>query len=441
MKNISKLINKIYVYMLSNIRKINFFSQWEKKIIFHKMQKVHQHLLQQIKGKEKIKVVFLAIHKSVWKVDPVFQKMLNDPFFEPIILVCPYILHGEERMLEDMEQAYSYFIDKGYPVRKSLKEDGSWYKLDEIKPDIVFFTNPHDLTRKEYYQDAYLNYLSCYVPYHHEVGSHGDISAQYNQLFHNAMWRIFSTQHDSYLCSKSTAASKGKNVCVTGFPAMEKLTQLKAANKENKVWKNNDNRKRIIWAPHHTIVEEWGHSNFLEYADFIVELAQAHKNNIVWAFKPHPILKSKLYIHPSWGRKKTEEYYKFWKEQNFTQLETGQYEGLFLESDAMIHDCGSFLAEYLYTEKPVLYLLNKNNHEHFFNSFGKKALSSCRIGRNKNDIEEFVKYIVSENGISILDTHDEFLNKEIMPYFKNGLPSELIIKYIKSGMKQLIIER
>lgn len=44
------------------------------KYIFYKMEKKHKKLLQQIKGKEKIKVVFLAIHKSVWKVDPVFQK-------------------------------------------------------------------------------------------------------------------------------------------------------------------------------------------------------------------------------------------------------------------------------------------------------------------------------------------------------------------------------
>src|SRR5690554_6749279 len=166
------------------------YDRWYKKRLFKLMQIKHSELLKEVKGKDKIKVVFLAIHKSVWKVDTVFQKMLKDPFFEPEILVCPYTPYGEERMLEDLKQTYSYFIDKGYPVRKSLKEDGSWYKLDEIKPDIVFFTNPHDLTRKEYYEDAYFNYLSCYVPYHHEVVTNVE---QYNQGFHVAQWRIFAS--------------------------------------------------------------------------------------------------------------------------------------------------------------------------------------------------------------------------------------------------------
>ena len=101
------------------------YDTWQKKRLFKRMQLKHTKLLQQIRGKEKIKVVFLAIHKSVWKVDPVFKKMLKDPFFEPQILVCPYLHYGEERMLEDMEETYNYFIEKGYPVQKSLNNDGT----------------------------------------------------------------------------------------------------------------------------------------------------------------------------------------------------------------------------------------------------------------------------------------------------------------------------
>lgn len=86
--------------------------QWQKKRLFLHMQKKHQILLSQIKGKERIRVVFLTIHKSVWKLDLVFQKMLEDPFFEPIILVCPYTVYGEERMWEDMQECLTYFREK-----------------------------------------------------------------------------------------------------------------------------------------------------------------------------------------------------------------------------------------------------------------------------------------------------------------------------------------
>ena len=69
--------------------------QWQKRRLILQMERKHKELLERIKGRPKIRVVFLAIHKSVWKVDTLFQKMLADPFFEPIILICPYTGQGE----------------------------------------------------------------------------------------------------------------------------------------------------------------------------------------------------------------------------------------------------------------------------------------------------------------------------------------------------------
>ena len=173
--------------------------QWEKRRLFLHMQEKHKKLLTQIKDKKRIRVVFLAIHESVWKVDPVFQKMLADPFFEPIILVFPYTAYGDERMLEDMRKCLAYFNEKGYPTYSSYNEAKQrWTKLDELTPDIVFFTNPHNLTRKEYYEDAYLNYLSCYVPYFILTTTHDGDQGIYNQFSHNSMWKIFMPHQFCY---------------------------------------------------------------------------------------------------------------------------------------------------------------------------------------------------------------------------------------------------
>jgi hypothetical protein len=109
-----------------------------------------------------------------------------------LILVCPYTAYGEERMWEDMKDTYEYFEDKGYPLLSSYnKDEDRWISLEEIKPDIVFFTNPHDLTRKEYYEDAYMNYLSCYVPYFFLTTTHDDDQSIYNQVFHNVLLEKF----------------------------------------------------------------------------------------------------------------------------------------------------------------------------------------------------------------------------------------------------------
>ena len=409
----------------------------KKRKLFLHMQKKHQELLQQIKGKETIKVVFLAIHKSVWKVDPVFQKMLTDPFFEPVILVCPYTVYGEERMWQDMQECYEYFKEKGYPLLSSYnKEEQCWITLEEIQPDIVFFTNPHDLTRKEYYEDAYLNYLSCYVPYHHEVGSYGNNIDQYDQYFHNAMMIIFSSHNASYKLFKKTAQSKAANVIVTGYPAMEELLDLKEKKVVSEVWKNNDTRQKVIWAPHHTIDDPvLPYSNFLKYADKFKKLALSKAEDITWCFKPHPILKSKLYLHPEWGVKRTDEFYDFWRDNEFSQLSEGPYYNLFAESNFMIHDSGSFLAEYLYLEKPVMYLLHDNNHGNYYSEFGQAALAACEIGYSFDDVIKFVDKQLN-NGCEINSEHRLFVNNNILPYFKLK-PSQHIVDIIKDKVKSV----
>lgn len=391
-----------------------------KRLLFLQMRKKHEQFIQQIKGKEKIKIVFLAIHKSVWKVDPVFKKMLDDPFFEPLILVCPYTIYGEERMKEDMKDTYEYFEDKGYPLLSSYnKDENRWLSLEEIKPDIIFFTNPHNLTRKEYYEDAYINYLSCYVPYAHDVSRYDNFQSQYNQNFHNCVWRIFAPHKEDLEIFKNYSISKDKNVIVTGYPFCEVFINAKI--------KHNKHRKIIIWAPHHTIDDNdvLGYSNFIQYSSLFKEIATNYQNDITLVFKPHPILKSKLYKHENWGIAKTDSYYRFWETQINTSFNDGEYINLFIESDAMIHDSGSFLAEYMYLKKPVLYL---NNREDNLNEFGIKAKNSTTVGKNKADIILFIENVINENASVDID----FYKKSLLPYFQNNLPSVKIVNHLKN---------
>ena len=270
----------------------------------------HQQLLANIKGKEKIKVVFLELFKGMWKLDPVFRRMLDDPYFEPIILVCPCVSYGEDAMWKGMQETYAFFKDKSYPVISAYNEvEKRWTSLKEINPDIIFFSIPHNMTRKEYYEDAYLNYLSCYVPYSHQVSSYHNFVPQYDMLFHNAQWRIFAPHKYSYNISKVISHTKGRNVYITGYPMMEEVFKGKVQNYEYHGWKNKDNRKRIIFAPHHTVdVDYLPYSNFLEYAEKFIKLAEEYKEKVVWSFKPHPELKVKLYKHKDWGKQRTDEY-------------------------------------------------------------------------------------------------------------------------------------
>jgi CDP-glycerol glycerophosphotransferase (TagB/SpsB family) len=154
--------------------------------------------------------------------------------------------------------------------------------------------------------------------------------------------------------------------------------------------------KTIIWAPHHTIESKVGNyfSTFKNYCDFFVNLQTKYMRSIKIIFRPHPALFDKLCQDPEWGKVRAIQYYQFWNENNL--ISSGDYQILFNESDAMILDSVSFLAEYLFTQKPYCFLTRyeKPNYENKLNDFGRRILSSVYIAANKNEIIDFIEEVV-----------------------------------------------
>jgi hypothetical protein len=409
---------------------------YKKNKMFTEMQAKQPSLIKNIKKKNKIRVIFLAIHESVWKVDSVFKGMLADPIFEPEILVCPYVQYGEERMLEDMGNTYRYFKDKNYPVSKALLQNGKWVELKTLSPDLIFFTNPHNLTRPEYYEDAFKQYLSCYVPYYFMATKHaGTEFDQFNSTLFLSAWKLYWPHENCSEMHKKFSINKGQNGLVTGYPACEMLYSVAEGALGNDVWKRqNSNTKRIIYAPHHTIESSRNSlSSFLLFGDFFKSLAEYYQHNIQWSFKPHPILKAKLYLHADWGKEKTDAYYKFWAEQTFTQLDEGEYDDLFLTSDAIIHDCSSFIVEYAFTNKPCLYLVNDNNLDGLLNHFGIGVMDIYVKAKTKEEVKSFVDDVVM--GRNVIDENRRtYFKRYLDKYYKKTLPSERIIADIKQSL-------
>lgn len=369
-----------------------------------KIKQVHAAEMMRLKGKEKIRVVFLAIHRSVWKVDAVFQEMLRDPVFEPIILVCPDINKKNDVLtFSEINETYAYFKGKGYKVFSSwMKNKKQWRSLDSLKPDLLFFTNPHGLTHPEYYDKAFSRFLACYVPYTYQVAKFNKkYELDYNKAFHNLAWRIYAPHEESLKISRQYADNKGSNVVVTGYPLVENLL---ASGNDVRAWKKQETiKKKIIWAPHHTVGskgEALPFSNFEKLSGFMMKLAEHYKDQVQWAFKPHPLLKEKLYQEASWGKAMTDDYYSYWACSEHTQLEEGDYKELFRASDALIHDSVSFLAEYLVLDKPVMFFINKDvGLVDFLTPFGISAYNASHHGVVEEDISKFVESILSDEDV------------------------------------------
>ena len=263
----------------------------------------------------------------------------------------------------------------------------------------------------------------------------GKLSNQLNTLMLNSMWRIYWPHQYVFDQFSKYSVASGRNSRLTGYPATEVFFQeCHLEKKIKKAWKTQkSNKKKIIYAPHHTIENrDSSLSTFLQYGNFIRQLSSEYQDSVQWSFKPHPMLKEKLFAHPEWGYKKTNEYYQYWIESPNTQLDLGGYDDLFNESDAMIHDCSSFIVEYSFTKKPALYLLNpKNKSESFLNEFGKKVFKSNKKAKSKKDIINFVDDIFNENDSKLINKNS-FFQSYVNDLYIKSTPSQKIIDDIKS---------
>jgi hypothetical protein len=419
LKNLARLLKIIlpksmrdYYPQMANNSKI-FFSL---NMLYTKVMRAKYHykdIVRSLKNKEQITVAFFMEDCTSFKLSIVYELFKKDSKFNPVVVIIPQIIYGEKRMLDNMARCETLCKDRNYEYVVSYDKDNStWMDVKkEISPDIIFFLNPWEgLTREEYFITNFHDSLNCYVPYSSTVFG-GDMGIELNQTMHNLVWRFFIENKIVQDLSRKISVVKGTNTVVTGFPGLD--IYLDPLYKPKNGWKHQQ-RVKIIWAPHHTIEDNpflrW--SNFLKYYEFFVTVALSHVDTIQIAFKPHPMLKDKLY--ELWGKERTEAYYLSWEAMPNTQLEESAYEDLFASSDALIFDSCSFITEYLYTKKPSLFLY-KDTMEGQFNEFGLQALHCHRLGYGESDIMSFINSLIAGERDPLGERKAQFYDAWLVP--------------------------
>lgn len=398
---------------------------------FRGQRKKEQALLKRASKKKTKKVAFFLLYESMWKYDRLYFLLKEDKRFDPVMFICPFKKYGDDIMHQEMENAYSSFKSKGYKVEKTLMDNGELLDVkNKFKPDLVFFTSPWNHTYPGYQIDNYLNTLTGYVNYSYTTSTL--YQANYNKTLHAYCWTYFVESKIHQKIAKQHSRRAGENTMALGYAGLDNF--IDREYKATDVWKPQEHKKkRIIWAPHHTIPGDLSERNlldygtFLDYADYMLKLTEDFKETIQIAFKPHPNLKGKL--NQVWGQEKTEAYYKKWMDLPNGQLEEGEYIDLFLTSDAMVHDSGSFLIEYLYTHKPVLYIINNEQSKQQYNELGKKALDTMALAHKENDILSFIEKTVLNEKDLYSEKREQFFKEYLKPP-NNKLASQNIYNFL-----------
>ena len=359
--------------------------------------------MKQIRRQKTIRFLFILQELSQWKTEMLYKAMLDHPRFEPVLGIVPSMENpGAEQKVTEYCQGHNYkYVHLS--TQKTITQ--------QIDVDIIAHQKPYSHSIHQLHQiNANKRIPTVYIPYFLSTITEGWLV---NPRVCLLAWRQFI---DTESCRKEWAKVnklRGINYSVTGLPFMDELMMPKSEWRD--VWPNKDERKRVIYAPHHTIgdihMDGIGYSTFLEYHEFMLHLRDRYKDKVYFVFKPHPRLYPNLL--DLWGEQKTEEYYRCWDLPGYSHVEkNGDYLALFKYSDALIHDCGSFTIEYLYMDKPVMYLTRDDHHADNLNEIANKAFNLHYKGKSNSDIEAFVESVIEG---------DDPLEKERLSFKDNYL--------------------
>lgn len=381
---------------------------------FYRFEYIAQKLRKKVARGQKIKVYFFIMFDAAFSARPLYEAMLAEKMFEPHLVVIPDISRGKKHKERNLRQAYAALSKKYHAVQKSL---------DTQDPDVIFFPNAYQgMTDSIFEVDFYLDkdVLPAYTHYSFPVTTFSRKTIANN--LYDSFWKVFLPTQEHWQEFQEHSLLKGVNASVTGYSKMDDLAKQTIKERERKV---------IIIAPHHTVTD-WKllHiSNFLTYADFFLNLPRLYPQ-IDFVFRPHPLLITQLRRKDVWGEEKTEVYFKKITElKNMRFDQSGEYLDLFANSDGIIHDCGSFLAEYLFTDKPACYMLeNEAAIKKWFLPIGQQCLEYCYKAYSEKNILSFLDQVVLKNRDTLKSKRINFAKKNLKinyPFATKKILSEL----------------
>lgn len=232
------------------------------------------------------------------------------------------------------------------------------YDISKDKPDLVFISNPYEVVTPPLFwpENIAKHARLVYLPYYTEMSTCKEsIKVHVFMPVARYAWKIIAQSQKIKNIHIKYAPKRGKNVLVTGLPKWDNVCELRKKANLPKEWKNKLKDKKVfLWNSHYNIGSQT--ATILEYGKAIIELFSSRKD-IALIWRPHPMTETifKLY-HP--------EYQPFWeglkeaveKSNSMVMDKNKSYNLAFQCSDALITDFSSIIAQYMLTEKPVLWL-------------------------------------------------------------------------------------
>lgn len=377
---------------------------------------------------EKLSVAFLLCDASMFSGESVFLRMKDDSRFACSIWVAPRVTRGESFLRETLSKTMETLSARYGSAVRSLYDPATKIALP-LDADLVFSSILYeDQTLPDYTTERLSSRSLVSILYYGYGGLFVSNEKKTPHLPNIVFaWRYFVSNEATRTMNLAKNPLLAENLVVAGYCKMDRLEGLEAKAVTARA------RKKVILCPHHTIdrqADGLALSTFLDHAELFLKLPEMFPE-IDFVFRPHPLLFPRLAMSKWWGEARTAAYKR--KMSSFSNVEFqqgGDYFASFIDSDAMIHDCGSFLAEYFYTGRPQCYLLQSpQTVDRQFLPFSRKLLDHAYRAFTGGEIVDFIRNVVIKGEDPERAARETFALKEVCvnhPHATNRVIAEIV---------------
>lgn len=349
-----------------------------------------------------IRVCFVQQDPNCWNKSKALYDLLNqDARFEVSLLCVP------DPFDPDTGSTYRFFVDRGYNAIDARIGDGpwdirtstgSWFDLESLKPDYLFYQQPYNVyLPRPYWSNVVYKYAKiCHTPYGFALIK--ELLGCMARDFCRCVYRTYSVSElerdfNTRRFPISHRLGLRKTVYYSPLVFADFFRQREV---ESPSWGFSQNSFRAIWTPRWTTDEKLGGSNFFRYKDVLLSYADAHPDADI-LMRPHPMAFDNFVRTGQMTQEQVQDYIANCDKRRNTALDTAKnYDATFWQSSVLISDVSAVVVEYFVTGKPIIFCPTEKRGSTYLSNF-EAICSSCYVAKDQQELTAYLDQLRQGN--------------------------------------------
>lgn len=333
-----------------------------------------------------VRAVFFTGLGSTWDaMESVYTYMRDDPRFDPVVVLVPVFRQVQQNGEVKREVTYrDYLTPLGITF---LPYDQ--YSLEDDCPDLAFTNQPYESVVPEVFwpeniaRYTRLVYLSYYLP---DKVAATTVNTLAQLPVYRFAWKVVCSNEKHYKFYYRHSAAKGANALLTGAPKTDPFVALRMKTISlPDGWNCLQGKTVFLWNSWYDLSV-----SSLRHFDVLMEWFVEHKDcALIWRTHPMTDTVTKLY-YPSQYPVYQENLKRARTLENVVLDTEISCMVAFSVSNAMISDYSSLLPQYLFLDKPALWIKGAD-----FHFTGEEFIESrwMEEAENSDDILDFMERV------------------------------------------------